>query len=226
VYTDDATVDVADGVANGVPMPHGPSSTYDGFLATLELQTGAYCAHTAYADEASVVVHDVAFRDGAIVLVGSFDASVDLGTSLYDSVGGADGFVAQLLPADYGEIWSHQIGGVGVQQPYAAAIDSVGDVVVVGTFDDTIDFGAGPQQASGHDAFIVKLGGTDGEPRWSGTYGGPDDDRALRVCTDDDDNVIVAGEFTVSIDFGLDRLQSVGGSDVFVAKFRPIPATE
>ncbi len=58
-----------------------------------------------------------------------------------------------------------------------------------------------------------------GNHRWSKGLGGPSADRAFDVATDADDNVVIAGVFYYTADFGGGTLTSAGSGDIFVAKY-------
>jgi len=86
--------------------------------------------------------------------------SIDVGTGL---LSGASTFVA-LFDADLSAQWAKAYGkGVAYGAPgfakiWDVAIDSAGDLIVVGLFVDTVDFGSGPLLgAGGFDMFVVKL---------------------------------------------------------------------
>ena len=66
--------------------------------------------------------------------------------------------------------WAKRYGGAGDQAIWAVAFDPAGDVIVVGDFTHSIDFGAGPLTASGSSLFVAKLAGADGTPIWSRSY--------------------------------------------------------
>ena len=58
-----------------------------------------------------------------------------------------------------------------------------------------------------------------GNHRWSKGFGGPSTDVALDVATDADDNIVIAGYFYSTSDFGGGTLTSAGSGDIFVAKY-------
>jgi hypothetical protein len=97
----------------------------------------------------------------------------------------------------------------------------VGNVLVAGRFEGTIDFGGGPLASLGvGDVFVAKLD-TDGGHLWSKRFGNASDEAAAGVATDSAGNVLVAGHFDGAIDFGGGPLNNAGGGDVFVVKLAP-----
>lgn len=103
-----------------------------------------------------------------------------------------------------------------------AAVDANGDLVVTGQFIGTVNFGAGGplSSASGSwDTFLAKYSGVDGTCVWAKRFGGASTDYAYGVATSPGGSVVVTGSFNGAVDFGGGALTSVGGSDIFVAKY-------
>lgn len=119
--------------------------------------------------------------------------------------------------------WSSAFGDAGAfQQGWAVASDLVGNLLVTGHFDGTVDFlGGAPLTAvDGTDLFVVKLNPA-GSYMWSRRFGGTLDDRAFGVATDGNNGVVVTGHFRGGLDFsaGASPLSTAGDFDIFVAKF-------
>jgi cysteine-rich repeat protein len=114
--------------------------------------------------------------------------------------------------------WSRQYAGTQYQHPTALAVDSAGAAVITGFYRGSFDFGGGPLVSSGiSDVFITRIDAT-GKHVWSRRASGTGDDRAVAVATDAAGNVVVAGFFSDTIDFGGGPLVSAGSWDVFVVK--------
>ena len=114
-------------------------------------------------------------------------------------------------------------GGAGADEARSMAIDPAGNLLVVGTFEGSIDFGGGPvSSAGGSDIFVVKLD-PDLNVVWSRRFGGLADDLALGVCTSPAGNILVAGSFRgINVYLGPGTLYtSLGGSDAFVLEIDP-----
>jgi hypothetical protein len=118
------------------------------------------------------------------------------------------------------------LGGTSDDFANSVAVDSSGNVLVVGSFKGTVNFGGGPLTAlySGFgpdvsDFFVVKLA-SDGTHLWSNRFGGYGEDNAYSVAVDHSNNVLVAGSFVSNVNFGGTTLTSWGGSaDIFLAKY-------
>jgi len=93
---------------------------------------------------------------GNVVLVGCGAGGVDFGMGAPQGLSWSS-YVAKLSPA--GEtLWAVQFPGSPYVCGSAVAIDAAGNVLVAGTFQGTVDLGAGPlTSAGGYDAFVLKL---------------------------------------------------------------------
>jgi hypothetical protein len=112
--------------------------------------------------------------------------------------------------------------------PRSVSTDSAGNVIAAGYFQSTVDFGGGVlSSAGGMDAFIVKYS-PQGALLWARRFGAGYDDTLYGAATDGAGNVVVAGFFSGTVDFGGVVLTSVptpgygyAFSDAFVAKYSP-----
>jgi hypothetical protein len=161
---------------------------------------------------------------GAIVVGGYFaSASIDLGGGAHANAapGVWDGFVAKYSSTGQ-YLWSSTFGGVNQDSVEGLAVDSAGNVAVTGLFKGTsIDF-AGRTLSStwgGPDTFIVKLSGANGASIWAKNIacGGPD--LGSSVAIDQQDSILVTGQFFGTADFGGGALTTAGMNDVYLAKY-------
>jgi hypothetical protein len=160
-------------------------------------------------------------RDGNILVTGFFTGTIDFGGGPLESVdGGDDVFVVKLSPLGR-HLWSRAYGGAGSDYGLNVAVDDAGDVVVTGVFTETVDFGDGPVASAGAgDVFVVGLDPAGGH-RWSRTFGGPGEDNGYWLAVDAQRNVVAAGFFADTVDFGDGPRTSAGLDDVFVVKLGP-----
>jgi hypothetical protein len=99
------------------------------------------------------------------------------------------------------------------------ATDQAGNVVVTGEFRGTVDFGGGPRTScGGGDVFLAKYDAS-GNHLWSLSFGGELEDSGRSVAVDAEGNILLAGWFCCTIEFGGDPMTANGCSDIFVAKF-------
>ncbi len=133
-----------------------------------------------------------------------------------------DCFVARFNSNGYPE-WAHNFGGFPWVYPLDIATDTTGNVLLVGGFQGSLDFGNGPIASAGavSNVFVAKLDPQGGE-QWAYPYGGSTNGQWARtVATDNSNNLIVAGGFAGSLDFGngTDPLAAGATEDIFLVKF-------
>jgi hypothetical protein len=121
-------------------------------------------------------------------------------------------------------LWARRFGNKDAQSSNSVAVDATGNVILVGDFSGSIDFGGNQLVSTGlTDTFVVKLS-ANGAHLWSRRFGGLGSSSAhsASVAVDLMGNVVVTGSFRGAVDFGGGvPLTSAGGSDVFVAKLAP-----
>jgi hypothetical protein len=178
--------------------------------------------------------------NGDIVVGGGFHGAIDLtrevltwpfpGTALIairDGESSRDLFVGRFSSAG-AHLWSKSFGGpsdgYGVKR---VALDGAGNVFILGSFEESIDFGGGilraeksVDQAGSSDIFLVKLT-TGGNHLWSKSFPGSTVEWPSGMAVDSKGNVAVAGDFRRWIDISGTVLSSAkhGTSDIFVAKY-------
>lgn len=148
-------------------------------------------------------------------------------------------FVAK-YSADGAAVWTQVVSGAGtlasgtLVQGQSVAVDTAGNVLVVGPYGGKIDFNPDPQKTSfltssgphpgGDDTFVLKLNAT-GAYVWAGSMGGAGQEVPSDVAVDGAGNVIVSGYYQSGTknDFdpgpGTLKLPSSGGS--FLVKLDP-----
>ena len=163
-------------------------------------------------------------KNGNVVVVGGFSGSVDFGGGTVASTNGQEMFIVK-YDASGTYLWSRQISSGG-NQATGVAVDSSNNLVVVGWFAGTIDFGAGPLSSAGSwDIFVAKFA-PDGTLVWAKRFGGSAWESFSTVVLDASNNIFITGfyGFTgTTIDFGGGPLPLPGGdsnfqNNMFVAK--------
>jgi PKD repeat protein len=114
---------------------------------------------------------------------------------------------------------ARQLGGGAIDIGYAVTVDSAGNTVIAGTFQNTINLGGGTLTSAGaSDMYIAKYSST-GSHVCSLAIGGSGDERAYAVAVDASGNIFVTGSFQGAVNFGNATLVSSGGGDAFIAKY-------
>ena len=173
---------------------------------------------------------------GELTVVGSFRGTVDFdpgaGVRSLTAAGESDGFIVRMNGAgEHG--WSQAVGGAGVDEVHAVAVDEAGGAYVGGSFYGTVDLdpGAGVKgyvaTEAGEEAYVLKLNGR-GEHEWSKVFGGAADERVQGLVVDRAGDVYVAGYFGGAVDFdpgaGTAAAVSAGGTDAYVLKLTTVGA--
>jgi hypothetical protein len=161
-------------------------------------------------------------RFGNVFLAGDFRGSVNLGGEPLESQGQGDILVAKF---DIGGnlLWSKRFGDSADQIFSGLAVDRDGNVILTGVFDGELDFGAGPLTADYLNVFIAKLG-PKGEPVWGKRFGSAETVQwATAITTDDDGDVIFAGNQEGTVDYGGLSLKTKG-TFIVTVKFDPCGA--
>lgn len=163
---------------------------------------------------ANQLVESVATSDETIVVVGTYREAMRIGASLLAGDNSTDGFVAAFDVL--GNLsWSQRLGGTSTQRPRAVALDPMGNVYVVGEFQAELEAGGeSTTNVQGWDAFVIKLD-PDGNHLWTRTYGGDGSVRALAVAASGNGRLIVTGEFSDTVGFGMSNLDAGASMDGF-----------
>ncbi len=163
------------------------------------------------------ITHDLA---GNVILVGAFSGTLAFGGMTLTSAGLSDIFVAKLSP-DGTPIWAKSFGDSKNQSARGVAVDAQGNVVFVGQFTGTVNFGGTSFTSVGpnyDDAFLVKLGPS-GNHLWSKKFGDINSQVPHGVAVGPTGDIAMVGDFQTNMTFDAIALNSTGDIDAFVAVF-------
>jgi len=183
---------------------------------------GAGCSDVAWAklfgNAGSPTCTGIAIdAEGNIVVAGYFDETLSFGEDTLVSAGSSDIFVAKLDPSGHA-LWSKRFGNAVDQEARAVAVDGDGNIFVVGTFNGTMSLGDEDLVSEGIDVFVAKLDPS-GDTLWSRRFGDNALQFAKSVAVSAAGDVVAAGLFNGSIDFGDGPLtDSDPGYDLFLAR--------
>ena len=172
-----------------------------------------------------------ASRISEVFIAGTFHGTADFdpgpGEALLASGASDASFIAKYDPAG-NLVWANRLGGTGDVRINDIVVDSASQVGVVGSFEGTADLdpGAGVFQKvskGGHDIFVLRLL-PDGNLQWGWADGDSEDDMGFAITADSRWGLYVTGKYEGKIffqSFGslTYDITSIGGSDVFVARF-------
>jgi len=195
----------------------------DIFVAKLSGVDGSHIWSKSLGGSGSDVPNAVAVDgNGDVVLAGYFGdlfgGTTNLGGGLLTSAGGEDMFVAKYSGATGAYLWARQGGGSGDDEAAAVAVDGTGNVVVTGHFRNTADFSGRSLTSAGIDDVFVAKYSASGASLWAKSFGDADEQQGSAVGVDRDGNIVLAGNFSGSIDLGGGPLYNLAVGDIFLAK--------
>ncbi|NQT26708.1 T9SS type A sorting domain-containing protein [candidate division KSB1 bacterium] len=115
--------------------------------------------------------------------------------------------------------WITTAGGTERDALWDLAIDQNGNCYVVGSFNGTASFNGTNLISQGYNDIFVAKYNASGNLIWAHKFGAGDYDEAKCVAVDADSNILVAGSFGGTVDFGANILS--GASDIFLLKMNP-----
>ena len=152
-----------------------------------------------------------------IYVTGDLWNTATFGSYSITNNGSSDIFVAK-MDTDGNWLWATGVGGIDEDSSGSIAIDDNGNIIVVGSFIDTVTFGTTSIVSSGSfDIFVAKIDAS-GNWMWATGAGGSDSDFGYSIAVDDAEKIYVTGAFYNIATFGSYSLTSNGEFDIFVAK--------
>jgi hypothetical protein len=167
-----------------------------------------------------------------VIVGGDFNGTVDFGGGVIStSVSTYDAFIAKYT-AQGSLLWKKTFGGIMDQTVKAVSVDSQNNIIAVGLFCGTVDFGGttltapDPYSFWASDMFVAKYSPV-GSLIWVRQFGGGQNDIGIGVAVDGSDNIIFTGRLgSQNVDFGNDIILSSAGSfDVVLVKLLPAGTT-
>jgi hypothetical protein len=170
---------------------------------------------------------------GKLVMSGLMTNTLPFGATSLVSAGGTDAFVAKLDPASatpFATVWATRLGGAAADEARGVAVDSFGNVTVVGLFNGTTTGAAvlNASSATASSAFVLKLNGATGVVVANGAaaYGNTTNTvNANKVAVNRQgvgtvkDQVVFGGEYQGPVSFGATaglNISSQNASDFLV----------
>ncbi len=149
-------------------------------------------------------------KDGSVVVAGKFAKAVNMGGGpMLQDLGG-------IFVAEYNKYGGHQWSKAFASQKYpnavsvsGVAIGADGDIILAGTFENTLDVSdatttVSVKSAGKTDMFIASLAKEDGKPKWAKHFGDNDPNGASGVVCDSSGN---------SVAVQWDERKAAGGPD-------------
>jgi hypothetical protein len=158
---------------------------------------------------------------GNIVITGNYaDGPIDFGGGQLPSAIGSNVFIAKFSSGG-AHIWSK--GFLTSGRGTGVAMDTAGNVLTTGYFQQAVDLGSGLLTSNGgYDIFVAKYASANGAPLWVNHFGGTGYEAGYGVAVDGvNGNIANTGYFQLTVDFGTELLTSAGGQDIFLIKLLP-----
>jgi len=120
--------------------------------------------------------------------------------------------------------YSSYLGGSGLDQGKGVAVDSIGNIYVVGQT-ASADFPKSGKSSTDTDAFVAKFN-AGGTLQYASFLGGSGTDRGFTIAVDNTNSAVYVSGDTDSIDFPVtDATGNKGGIDAFIAKLSSVDLT-
>ncbi|WKZ38736.1 MAG: S-layer homology domain-containing protein [Anaerolineales bacterium] len=164
---------------------------------------------------------------GNILVLTDFESTADFdpGPGIFNltSKGFYDVAVVK-LDATGSFIWAKGFGGTGEEYAMKLAIDQTGNIFIIGSFENTVDFdpdtGISNLTSNGLSDIFLSVLDSDGQFTWSIGIGGSGVDEAWDMSLNAAGNIYLTGNFSNTVDFdpgaGEHELVSEGDWDIFI----------
>lgn len=167
--------------------------------------------------------------DNNVVLAGVYSTDIDLDhTAASDMRGNVDasGIFVTKIDLNWNYLWGRTYSGPGFDFLNKASIDPLGNVVVAGTFSQTMDIdptgGTEPVTATGSTDIFISLLDPDGNFIWGTRMGGTADITLNSSASSTTADLILGGYFSGTFDadpwLGYEPLSTAGDNDAFLIK--------
>lgn len=191
---------------------------FDIFVVKLAQADGAVVWAKRFGGTGEDLVTGLAVNEqDEIFLSGSINGPHDYGGGPLPHAGARDLMLLKLDAAgDFA--WAKSFGTVGYDQATAVAARN-GNVALAGYFNSgTLNFAGTMLASQGVDDIVVALFSSAGNLQWVKSFGGTSSDRPSTVRIDGAGNVVTAGEFQATVNFGMGQVASAGNTDAFLLK--------
>lgn len=158
---------------------------------------------------------------GNVYVVGNFSGTANFGNmavTTITSAGNSDVFIAKY--SSTGNLqWVKSAGGTGTDQSQSIAVDATGNVYITGFYRATASFENTSITALDRDDIFVAKYDINGNFQWVKSAGSTLEDSGKGIAVDASGNVFVTGFYKLTATFDNQTVTSVGGEDIFMAKY-------
>ncbi len=155
---------------------------------------------------------------GNVLVAGTYEGAMRFNQTELRAVGKTDAFLAK-LDSNGRATWALTAGGGGEDFAAGVALDASGNPHLAGSFSGNAWFGRNYLSSLGEsDIFVAKFDKS-GVLQWARSGGGRGSDFCGAVAVDRTGAVVVVGDFERTAAMGGQLLTSLGGADIFVARY-------
>ncbi|MCK4698908.1 MAG: hypothetical protein KAT38_01175, partial [Bacteroidales bacterium] len=158
--------------------------------------------------------------DNNIILAGAFDNSCDIGQSFYNSKSFHDQVLVKYDSAGAVLLTKHFSSNLYAETP-ALLTQENGDIILAGTFRDSLLVDGALIQSSKVSALFVASLDPAGNIKWSKVLATAPGIHINSICKDGTGNIYLSGSFRKQTVFVTGQLTAKGQSDIFLAKVTP-----
>jgi hypothetical protein len=195
----------------------------DAYVAKLDANgTAVWAKSFGDAQYHQYAQHLATDAQGNILVTGHFRGTINFGGGALADISNffEDIFIAKLGPTG-NHTWSKRYGDINNEEAQDIATDAQGNVIAVGAFQKTVNFGGGALVAEddGFNGFVAKLNAA-GDQQWAKTLGDTtSEQKTIGVATDGDGNVYIVGYHQGAIDLGGGNVTAAANEqNAYVAK--------
>ncbi|MEM1008618.1 MAG: MXAN_6577-like cysteine-rich protein, partial [Myxococcota bacterium] len=210
-----------------------PQAEIDSYLREIDPETGQERKLIQLRSSGTLIVHALTSdAQENLYIAGEFSKTFTLSNSTLQASSKRDAFVAKLSPEGT-LIWAQKLGGLGddraVQIQYAERCPTSTQqkpqpcLYLTGTYNAEIRYGIHNLKHHGkQDIFVARIS-TLGTFEWSRSFGGREDEEALRLFVEDATNPLLIGTFRGDVVYnrGMLRYTASSKKQFFATKFLP-----
>lgn len=189
---------------------------------TVSAEAAVHVWSHSFGDAGDQIATSVAMdNSGNVILTGHFDGAVNFGGEDLVCGGPSDCVFLAKLDSDGNHAWSLNLGDSLKYNTNRFVVDGNSNILMVNDFIGTVNFGGGVIVADGFRDGVIAKFDADGNHVWSRKFGGTSATVDVKAAgIDGAGNLIVAGLFTGTIDFGGATLTaSWFTTNMFIVKF-------
>lgn len=156
---------------------------------------------------------------GNLYIAGSFGNTVSFGNQTITSTSESSLFIVKFSSSG-SLIWVKTAGGNGNVYYLDLAVNSSGKIWISGSFYGTINFGSTSISANANDLFLARYSSSGNLEMVNLVSGSSNKVSDLKLAINSDDDILVSGSYTGTLNFGIQPISNIAGYDIFLAKFK------